>query len=132
MAKVELSLLTPGESAVVLALGELSVWLSAVEATLKKGQAPVYNRGTATAGPLTVAIDLREVGAATLEVMVRSSVAATFYVEGSVDGVNWTVKDTLTLAAPGERHEGYMNAYPVVRVRTEDVGDHEIELVAAR
>jgi hypothetical protein len=130
--QADLRLLSAGERAVVTALGELSARLSAVEAVLRQGQAPVFSRGTSKAGPLVVAIDLRQVGAVTLEVMVKSSVPATFYVEGSVDGVKWSAKDTLSLAAPGERHEGYMNAYPVVRVGTEDVGDHEIEIVAAR
>lgn len=130
--EVDLRLLSPGERALVLALGELQARLSAVEAVARRGQTPLSTRNASVGAPLTVALDLREVGAVTVEVTVRSSVAATFYVEGSVDGVNWRVKDSLTLAAPGERHEGYMNAYPVVRVRTDDVGHHEIEIVAAR
>lgn len=130
--QVSVQLLSPDGRAVVEALGALAARVASLEQVVRAGQTPVSHKGRSAGDRLTVALDLRGVGAVTLEVMVRSSVAATFYMEGSVDGVDWTVKDTLTLAAPGERHEGYINAYPVVRVRTEDIGDHEIELVAAR
>lgn len=129
---IDVGALSPGERAVVFALGELVARVTSLESTVRVGQTPTTSKRRVTGAALTAALDLRGVGAVTLEVMVKSSVAATFYMEGSVNGTEWTVKDILALAAPGERHEGYMNAYPVVRVRTEDIGDHEIEIVAAR
>jgi len=69
----------------------------------------------------------------TIEVWVKSSDAADFFIEGSADGKNFRHLYTLSVAAGGgENHDGYMNAYPVLRVRTEAANDSEIEIVAAR
>lgn len=85
-------------------------------------------------GPLTVPLDLRGGrGKLQLEVWVKSSGPAVFNLEGSRNGVDWRLMDTLSLdGAGGEIHGGYMNAYPVVRVSTTAAGDNEIEIVAAR
>ena len=90
--------------------------------------------GESQAAPLVVAIDLRGFsGRVTVEVWVKSSEAADFFVEGSADGKSFRHLYTLSVAAGGgENHDGYMNAYPVLRVRTEAANDNEIEIVAAR
>jgi len=92
------------------------------------------NHGESEAAPLAVAIDLRGFrGRVTIEVWVKSSGAADFFIEGSADGKNFRHLYTLSVAVGGgENHDGYMNAYPVLRVRTETVNDNEIEIVAAR
>jgi len=95
---------------------------------------PRSNSGKSTAKPLVVALDLRGLGARmTVEVWVKSSAAADFFVEGSANGQDF--RKLYTLSVPGgggENHEGFMNAYPVIRVRTEAANDNEIEIVAAR
>ena len=89
--------------------------------------------GESTADKLVVALDLRGLRArANVEVWVKSSAAADFIVEGSRDGVSWRPVKTISLSGAGERHEGYQNAYPVIRVRTEASNDNEIEIVASR
>jgi len=92
------------------------------------------NHGKSLAAPLAVAIDLRGFsGRVTVEVWVKSSASADFFIEGSADGENFRHLYTLSVAAGGgENHDGYMNAYPVLRVRTEAANDNEIEIVAAR
>jgi len=92
------------------------------------------NYGKSQAAPLAVAIDLRGFrGRVTVEVWVKSSDAADFFIEGSADGRNFRHLYTLSVpAGGGENHDGYMNAYPVLRVKTEAANDNEIEIVAAR
>ena len=113
----------------------------AVEARLKRLEEinqEIYNHrsnhGKSEAAPLAVAIDLRGFrGRVTVEVWVKSSDVADFFIEGSADGKNFRHLYTLSVAAGGgENHDGYMNAYPVLRVRTEAANDNEIEIVAAR
>lgn len=109
--------------------------LGDIEAVLRESSTPVsaYNKSKGT--PLTVALNLRGImGRMTLEVFVKSSGPAEFKVEGSANGTDFRFLDNISIsdAGGGERHEGYMNAYPVVRVKTDAIGDHEIELVAAR
>jgi len=90
--------------------------------------------GKSKTAPLAVALDLRGFrGRAMVEVWVKSSEAADFLIEGSADGRSF--RHLYTLSVPpggGENHDGYMNAYPVIRVRTEAANDNEIEIVAAR
>lgn len=86
-------------------------------------------------GKLVVALNLSGLAGRTyVEVWVKSSGAASFIFQGSRDGREETFRpvDTIALAGAGERHEGYFNAYPVVRVYTEAAGDNEIEIVASR
>ena len=92
------------------------------------------NYGKSKAAPLKVALDLRGFGGRiTLEVWVKSSDAADFLVEGSANGRDFRHLYTLSVpAGGGEKHDGYANAYPVIRVRTEAANDNEIEIVAAR
>ena len=131
----------PVEIDIVAALRSLELQQQAVEARLKRLEeiqqeiyTPRVNYGRSKAAPLKVALDLRGFGGRmTLEVWVRSSDAAEFLVEGSVNGRDFRSLYTLSVpAGGGERHEGYMNAYPVVRVRTDAANDNEIEIVAAR
>jgi hypothetical protein len=131
-ARIDLALLSPGERALLRALSGIEARLSRLEEAVRSGQSFKVGKGRSENAPITVALDLRDVGATTLEVTVRSDVACVFLVEGSVDGVNFAVKDRLVLASPGEIHQGYANAYPVVRVRSDDAGNHEVEVVAAR
>ena len=110
----------------------LRAGLKAVADAVKEGSEPsvAYNKGT---GPLTVALDLRAgKGRIQLEVWVRSSGDASFLVEGSRNGTDFRLLDTLSIVGAGEQHQGYMNAYPVIRVTTTATGDNEIEIVAAR
>ena len=68
-----------------------------------------------------------------VEVWVKSSGEASFLIEGSADGKSFRHLYTLSVVpGGGENHDGYMNAYPVLRVRTEAANDNEIEIVAAR
>lgn len=109
--------------------------LESIEAVLRESSTPVEAHNKSKGAPLTVALNLRGVmGRMTLEVFVKSNVPADFRVEGSRNGLDWRFLDMLSItdAQGGERHEGYMNAYPVIRVGTDTAGDHEIELVAAR
>ncbi|GEM_PF-3318102 len=109
--------------------------LADIEAVLRESSTPVSAHNQSKGAPLTVALNLRGImGRMTLEVFVKSSGPADFKVEGSANGTDFRFLDSISIsdAQGGERHEGYMNAYPVVRVRTDNIGDHEIELVAAR
>jgi len=85
-------------------------------------------------GPLEVVLDLSGIyGRSTVEIWVKSSGAADFLFEGSVDGFAFRSLGMITIpAGGGEDHEGFMNAYPFIRVRTEASNDNEIEIVATR
>jgi hypothetical protein len=131
-ARIDLTVISPVVGALLQALSGIEARLSKLEEAIRSGQSFRVGRGRSQGAPITVALDLRDVGATTLEVTVRSDVPCTFLVEGSADGVNFAVKDRLVLDAPGEIHQGYANAYPVVRVRSDDAGNHEVEVVAAR
>ncbi|MCL0035861.1 hypothetical protein M1N82_01650 [Dehalococcoidia bacterium] len=101
-------------------------------AKLEEAFSPRISHGKAT-GTLVVALDLRGLAGRTdLEVWLKSSGAADFFLEGSVDGKNWRSIEIISLTAAGERHEGYRNAYPVVRVWTTAGNENEIELCASR
>ena len=122
-------------------LKSLETQQRAVEARLRRLEEineEIYNHrsnyGMSKAAPLAVAIDLRGFkGRVTVEVWVKSSGGADFLVEGSADGKNFRHLYTLSVAVGGgENHDGYMNAYPILRVRTEAANDNEIEIVAAR
>ena len=109
--------------------------LGDIEAVLRESSTPVSAHNQSKGTPLAVALNLRGImGRMTLEVFVKSSGPADFKVEGSANGVDFRFLDAISItdAGGGERHEGYMNAYPVVRVKTDNIGDHEIEMVAAR
>lgn len=119
----------------VVQAGELTEVASAVyllASRLEEAFTPRVATGKA-AGLLVVALNMSGLGGrANVEVWVKSSGAADFLVEGSVDGVNWRLVDTITLTGAGERHEGYPNAYPYVRVRTDAANDNEIEICGSR
>ena len=95
---------------------------------------PRSNHGESEAAPLVVALDLRGFrGRTMVEVWVKSSDEASFLIEGSADGKSFRHLYALPVVpGGGENHDGYMNAYPVLRVRTEAANDSEIEIVAAR
>jgi hypothetical protein len=88
---------------------------------------------TSTGAGLTVDIDLSSYseGRSRIEVVVKSSAAADFTVQGSLDNSNWWDVDTISLAASGEEHQGYFNAFPYVRVTTSDANDNEIYIAAS-
>jgi len=100
---------------------------------LEEAFRPRHNQSSGH-GRLTVSLDLRGLaGRTVLEAWVKSSGSADFYLDGSTDGKNWRSIATLSLAAPGETHDGYINAYPVVRVWTNaSSNDNEAELCASR
>ncbi len=108
--------------------------INSLRATLEAIYSPRSNYDKSQAAALLVALDLRGLGGrVTVEVWVKSSAAADFFVEGSADGTNFRQLYTLSVpAGGGENHEGFMNAYPVIRVRTEAANNNEIEVVAAR
>ncbi|MEK7777793.1 MAG: hypothetical protein AAB303_04125 [Chloroflexota bacterium] len=106
--------------------------VSALRASIQAGFEPTtaYDKKT---GPLVVALDLRGAkGRLQMELWVKSSGPAVFMMEGSRNGQDWHQVDAIALDAAGERHQGYMNAYPVIRVSTDAPGENEIEIVAAR
>jgi len=82
---------------------------------------------------LSAELDTTSCGGLSLcEVWIESNVDATFSVFGSVDGVNWRWMEDLTLPCNGrtDRHVGYHNAYHHLKVSTDTVGTHDIEIVA--
>jgi len=84
-------------------------------------------------GKVICALDLRGLaGRANVEVWVKSSGADTFYIESSVDGVNWRPAGTIVLDAAGEKSDGFINARPLVRVRVETTNQVEIEVCGSR
>lgn len=106
--------------------------LTALRASIQAAFKPVTARDNKT-GPIQVVLDLRESsGRIHVEVWVKSSLAADFFVEGSSNGVDFRQMDVISLVGGGESHRGYLNAYPVLRVSTTSTGDNEIEIVAAR
>ncbi len=90
-----------------------------------------YNSSTGAA--LTVDLDTGKYGGRLyVEVWVKSSAGATFTVYGSRNNADWRTVDTLVLAAAGEAHKGYDNAYRWIRVATTTANNNEIEIVATR
>ncbi len=124
----------PSEAGLTAAMRSLEARVKAVEDALRDIYMPRFSSGQSTAKALLTALDLRGLGGRmTVEVWVKSSDAADFFIEGSVDGTNF--RQLYTLSVPGgggENHEGFMNAYPVIRVRTQPANNNEIEVVAAR
>jgi len=102
---------------------------------IKEGAAPQCAYDKSVAAPLTVVLNLRgAAGRTALEIWVKSSGPAVFEVAGSRNGVDWRSLHNISITAPvgGETHEGFMNAYPVVRVSTSAANNNEIEIVAAK
>jgi hypothetical protein len=119
--------------ALELRVKELTEEVRQLEQAVRQSYQPRSSYGKSKADALWVALDLRGIGGrVTVEVWVKSSGAADFLVEGSVDGINFRPITTISLAAAGQKHEGFVNAYPVLRVRTDAANDNEIEVVASR
>ena len=93
---------------------------------------PLSAYDSSTGAPLTVTLDTSVYGRPVVEVWVKSSAAATFYIQSSRDGINWRTVDTITLTAAGEEHRGYSNSYRYLRVTTSAANNNEIEIVALR
>lgn len=94
---------------------------------------PLSAYGKSTNGPLSVSLDTGPHGGRTvLEVWVKSDVAAEFVIYGSSDGQSWRRTETISLAQAGEAYWGGFSAWRHVRVATEAIGNHEIEIAAAR
>jgi len=108
--------------------------LKSLATVIKEGAMPQCAYDRSEAAPLTVVLNLRGlVGRTALEIWVKSSGPANFEVAGSRNGVDFRHLHTLSITSPagGERHEGFMNAYPVIRVSTNAANNNEIEIVAA-
>ncbi len=122
------------EGALAEAIKSLEASVKRLDEHIQDVYTPRSASGKSQAKALMVALDLRGLGGRmTVEVWVKSSAAADFFVEGSADGINFRRLYTLAVAGSGgENHEGFMNAYPVIRARTETPNDNEIEVVAAR
>jgi len=96
--------------------------------------APSFAWDKSESAPLSVALDLNgQAGRTLVEIWVKSSGAADFYIEGSTGALDFRRLGILSVpAGGGENHEGFMNAYPIIRVMTEAANDNEIEIVATR
>lgn len=89
---------------------------------------PVTTRGQSTGAPLTAALTAFR-GSVVAEVLVRSSGAAIFTLEASIDGITFRTFDTIVIPPGGGTHtRGYLNAYPVLRVSTLAANDNIIEI----
>jgi hypothetical protein len=105
--------------------------LQAVLNELRARRELLTRRESSVGAPLLLDVDLRGKGLTVVEVSVSTDVAAEFVVEGSTDGSIFRETDRITLPpGGGSRLVGYWNAYPFVRVRTTDVGNHSVEIVA--
>jgi len=73
-------------------------------------------------------------GRTCVEIWVKSSVAATFNILASSDGVNWrkTAADKIELTAAGESSKGFFNAWRYIKVETSAANDNEIEITSSR
>jgi len=91
-----------------------------------------YSTSTAAALTVTLALPDADDARSHVEVGVRSSSPGDFYVEGSHNNARWWPVDTLTVTADTDKHEGYLNAFPYIRVRTDLVADNEIVIVSSR
>jgi len=91
-----------------------------------------YSTSTAAALTVTLAVESSYEARSHVEVGVRSSSSGDFYVEGSHDNARWWLVDTLTVTANVDKHAGYVNAFPYIRVRTSLVADNEILIVSSR
>jgi len=95
---------------------------------------PVYNKGNSVQGPLSVILDTQ--GRPVVDVWVQSTAVTTFLISGSVDGQNYRLATSISLAQPGEAHVGYSNAYKYIKVETDpsklNNADNSIEIVATR
>ena len=90
-------------------------------------------RDSSNSSVLSVELNTTNCGGLSLcEVWISSDVDATFSVFGSVDGMNWRWIEDLTLPYGDrtDRHTGYHNAYHYLKVSTDTVGTHKIEIVA--
>lgn len=94
--------------------------------------APKTAYNSSIGAELTVTLDTGVRGRSVIEVWVKSSAAATFTVSSSKDGANWRTVDTISLAAAGEDHRGYQNAYRYIQVSTPAANNNEIEITASR
>lgn len=91
--------------------------------------------GSSEGAALTVILDTLGVTAQIIEVWVKSNGAATFNIYGSQDGVTYRLCDTnnkIELAAAGQDHDIFYNAYRFIKVETTAANDNEIEIVAQR
>ena len=131
---VEFSITGPEARSLELQMQAVAAGLRRLEEINQEAYTHRSQYGQSQAAPLVVAIDLRGFsGRVTVEVWVKSSGEADFFIEGSADGKNFRHLYTLSVATGGgENHDGYINAYPVLRVSTEAANDNEIEIVAAR
>jgi len=87
---------------------------------------------TSVAAALSATLDRSDdTGGAIVEVHVESSAAATFTLEVSFDGVTWRTVDTMVIGVGGgANHQGFFNAYPMIRVSTPTANNNVIEIVA--
>jgi len=111
-------------------LSEVERWTGTVVDSLRPRSA--YATSTAAALTVTLSVESYAEGRSHVEVGVRSSSAGDFYVEGSHDNARWWLVDTLTVTANVDKHKGYVNAFPYIRVRTDLVADNEIVIVSSR
>jgi len=100
---------------------------------MPKSDILAWDRKTAT-GPFEVSLNCIDLTNnrvfPRIEVYVESDSSATFLVQGSADNVVWRTRDTLSVSA-SSTSQGYDNASPYVRVKTENAGTHTIEVIAS-
>ncbi len=106
--------------------------LTKIETTLAEVQklsTPVSVHDTSTGAALTVSL---EVGHRRfVEIWMKTSAAATFYVAGSKDNINWRDCDEIEFDGAGELKNGYFNSDRYVKVSTTDANNNEIEITAS-
>ncbi len=94
---------------------------------------PVHTRQVVVGDVIEVELDTGEYGGQpNVLVGVTSSIATTFYVEASSDEATWWLLGTIILAVSGASTASFDNAFRYVRVRCTDMGDHTVEIAAAR
>lgn len=92
----------------------------------------VYKRGNSIQSPLSIVLDTES--RPVVDVWVKSSTTATFFVYGSVDGEVYRLTTSVSIPGPGEgeAHIGYSNAYKFNKIEVLNANDNQIEIVATR
>lgn len=119
---------TPSNSTGFTALSFLNTIKSAAHShTISRSQ---YASSTGAVLSLTINCVAYE-GRHVIEIWVKSSAAATFTVQGSRNDTDYRDVDSIVLAAIGEDHKVYINAYAYIKVSTTAANDNEIEIVSS-
>ena len=102
-------------------------------AKLKALREPQKVRGSSTAAPISVTLDLTGIKSRSLvEVRLRSSGDTIFMLHESDDGVAWDGVDEIRYVRVGPwLRRAYLTSASYFRVMSEDALDHEVEIRAS-